>query len=74
MATHSSILAQEIPRKEEPGGLQSMDHEELDMTVCMHTHNLLEDFRTPEGWQAHNSFLGFSSFILGAFSMWEKLS
>ena len=24
MATHSSILAQEIPRTEEPGGLQSM--------------------------------------------------
>lgn len=39
-----------------------------------HTHNLLEDFRTPEGWQAYNSFLGFSSFILGAFSVWEKLS
>ena len=29
MATHSSILAQEIPRKEEPGGLQSMGHKEL---------------------------------------------
>ena len=24
MATHSSILAREIPRTEEPGGLQSM--------------------------------------------------
>ena len=24
MSTHSSILAQEIPRTEEPGGLQSM--------------------------------------------------
>ena len=24
MATHSSILAWEIPRREEPGGLQSM--------------------------------------------------
>ena len=25
MAPHSSILAQEIPRTEEPGGLQSME-------------------------------------------------
>ena len=25
MATHSNILAWEIPRTEEPGGLQSMD-------------------------------------------------
>ena len=27
MATHSSILAWEIPWTEEPGGLQSMGHE-----------------------------------------------
>ena len=32
MATHSSILAWEIPRTEEPGGLQSMGSQELDMT------------------------------------------
>ena len=31
MATHSSILAWRIPWTEEPGGLQSMDHKELDM-------------------------------------------
>ena len=29
MATHSSILAWEIPRTEKPGGLQSMGSEEL---------------------------------------------
>ena len=36
MSTHSSILAWEIPWTEEPGGLQSMGHKELDMTeqVC----------------------------------------
>ena len=28
MATHSSILAWEIPRIEEPGGLQSMESQE----------------------------------------------
>ena len=32
MATHSSILAWEIPRKEEPGGIQSWGHKQLDMT------------------------------------------
>ena len=32
MATHSSILAWEISWAEEPGGLQSMGLQELDMT------------------------------------------
>ena len=32
MATHSNILAWEIPWTEEPGGLLSMDHKELDTT------------------------------------------
>ena len=32
MATHSSILAWEIPRTEEPGGLQSRGLKELDTT------------------------------------------
>ena len=32
MATHSSILAWEIPRTEESGRLQSMESRELDMT------------------------------------------
>ena len=32
MVTHSSILAWEIPRKEEPGGLQSMGYTESDTT------------------------------------------
>ena len=32
MATHSSILAWRIPWTEEPGGLQSMGHKELDTT------------------------------------------
>ena len=31
MATHSNILAWRIPWTEEPGGLQSLDHKELDM-------------------------------------------
>ena len=40
MATHSSILVWRIPWAEEPGGLQSMGSQELDMTeatACMHT-------------------------------------
>ena len=32
MATHSSILAWEIPWTEKPGGLQSWGHKELDTT------------------------------------------
>ena len=32
MATHSSILAGKIPWTEEPGGLQSKGHKELDTT------------------------------------------
>ena len=32
MATHSSILTWEIPWTEEPGRLQSMGREEVDMT------------------------------------------
>ena len=32
MATHSSILAWRIPWAEEPGKLQSMGSQELDMT------------------------------------------
>ena len=32
MATHSMILAWEIPWTEEPGRLQSMGHKESDMT------------------------------------------
>ena len=32
IANHSSILAWEIPRTEEPGGLQSMGSQESDMT------------------------------------------
>jgi len=32
MATHSSILAWEIPRTEEPGELQSMGSKESDIT------------------------------------------
>ena len=38
MTIHSSILAWEIPRTGEPGGLQFMGREELDTTE----HNLLQ--------------------------------
>ena len=44
MATHSSILACEIPWTKEPGGYSPWGHKELDMTECMiaythkHTH------------------------------------
>ena len=36
MTTHSNILAWEIPLTEEPGGLQSMEFQESDMTKQQH--------------------------------------
>ena len=36
MATHSSILVWKIPCTEEPGKLQSMGSQNLDMTAHMH--------------------------------------
>ena len=36
MAPHSSTLAWKIPWTEEPGGLQSMGHEESDTTERLH--------------------------------------
>ena len=44
MATHSSILAWRMPWREEPGGLQSKDCKELDMTEQLphrYTHMIL---------------------------------
>ena len=38
MATHSSILAWEIPWTETPGGLKSMGLRELDVTKQAHMH------------------------------------
>ena len=38
MATHSSTLAWKIPWMEEPGGLQSMELLESDMTERLHFH------------------------------------
>ena len=35
MATHSSILAWEIPWTEEPGGYSPWGHKESDMTECL---------------------------------------
>ena len=39
MATHSSILAWEIPWTEEPGGLQSIGHKESDTTEQLNNNN-----------------------------------
>ena len=41
-ATHSSILAWEIPRTEEPGGLQSIGHKESDVTEQLNHHHRAE--------------------------------
>ena len=41
MALHSSILAWKVPWMEEPGGLQSMDHKESDMTKLLNNSKIL---------------------------------
>ena len=44
MATHSSILAWEIPRTEEPGGLQSIGSKESDVIEHPYTsHFIVEE-------------------------------
>ena len=39
MTTYSSIIAQKISWTEEPGGLQSMESQRVNMTECTHTYN-----------------------------------
>ena len=38
MATHSSILAWEISRTEEPGGIARVGHDLVTKTTIKHTH------------------------------------
>ena len=40
MATHSNILAWEVPWTEEPGRLQPMGLQELDMTQQLNNNNI----------------------------------
>ena len=42
MATHSSILARKIPRREEPGGLKSMGSAESDDWARRHAETRME--------------------------------
>ena len=49
MATHSSILVWRIPRAEEPGGLQSMESQELDTTERLnHHHSEVNDWEASD--------------------------
>ena len=40
MVTHSSILAWEIPRTEEPGGLPSIGSQRVTQKLSMHMHGV----------------------------------
>ena len=53
MATHSSILAWGIPWTEEPGGLQSMGHKELDAIERLSTASVYMRGRLTK----HNNFM-----------------
>ena len=46
MAPHSSTLAWKIPWTEEPGGLQSMGHQESDTTERLHFHAVEKEMAT----------------------------
>ena len=47
MATHSSILAWEIPWTEEPGGLQSMASQSPNLATDMHARKHFIDYLKP---------------------------
>ena len=55
MTTYSNILAWRISWREEPGGLQSMGHEDSDTTEHIHwlsfSHSVLSDSLRPHGLQ-----------------------
>ena len=60
MATHSSILAWKIPWTEKPGGLQSMDHKQLDTTEHLSAHTCMcvlkhQHLSLPQETQADSS-------------------
>ena len=57
MATHSSILAWEIPWTEEPGGLQSMGLQNVMHEICLEEHTGI----TMQRWQRPH----FNSAIFG---------
>ena len=46
MATHSSILAWEMPQTEEPGGLQPMWSQRVGHNCATNTRELLESLET----------------------------
>ena len=55
MATHTSILAWEIPWTKEPGELQSTGSKELDITEWLGHNklwNILKEMRIPDTWAA----------------------
>jgi len=55
MATHSSILAWEVPWTEEPGGLQSMGLQRVghDLVTESRTHNTIPVKATMNNFCAH---------------------
>ena len=73
MATHSSILAWEIPWREEPGGLQSLGLPESDMTEWLnHSHHqgsyssvqLASQAQTRVLWCINERSTGFSKYSI----------
>ena len=73
MATHSCILAWEIPWTEEPGGLQSMGHDFVTEHTCnfyrIITHTFTDHFHvpSPRGPKNNGGASGFKIRVMRTF-------
>ena len=65
MATHSSILAWEIPGTEEPGGPRAWDHKESDTTEPLSRFPLLRTWSSQGSfdWRLSRINLGGNTFL-----------
>ena len=66
MAPHSSTFAWEMPWTEEPGGLQSMGLQELDMTQWLNHHHVFLNTENKE----HDRYLHSHHRGLSNFNLW----
>ena len=71
MATHASILAWEVPWREEPGGLQSMGHKGSDTTERLGTGTYSQI--SPASLGVHQKPADYRSYAFGESCTWWDL-
>ena len=66
MATHSSILAWRVPWTEKPGGLQSVESQELGRTELLSTcmKRATNQFYCPRSTVSENYFIFINDFVI----------